>query len=381
MIVALVIGLSISLGAYGPGKPLSIVGVVFGVWVIVSSLFDPIDRLRRRLSLSRAIIGMTLAHFGLGVCVIAISTVESYTIERDVALGAGETVALGRYAYRFDSLQPVKGPNYDGVRAQVTVLRDGKPLAVLHPEKRNYWVQRSTMTEAGIHSRWNMDLFAALGEDLQRRALERARAAATTDRLRVAGRGPHGAGRRDRRQRPALSIAPGSRGGHLRCGEYRRGRLNRFILPVVVFLALAGVLYVGVRHSPNKSTMVSALLGKPAPAFELPVLGDPTRKFNSRELAGRPWVINVWGTWCGECRVEHETLLAISRQNRVPLVGLNWKDDDEAAQQWLTQLGNPYGVVAADREGRTPSTSASMARRRPFSSMRTAWCSTATSAR
>jgi cytochrome c-type biogenesis protein CcmF len=79
----------------------------------------------------------------------------------------GETVALGRYAYRFDSLQPVEGPNYDGVRAQVTVLRDGTPMAVLHPEKRNYWVQRSTMTEAGIHSRWNMDLFAALGEDLQ----------------------------------------------------------------------------------------------------------------------------------------------------------------------------------------------------------------------
>jgi cytochrome c-type biogenesis protein CcmF len=133
----------------------------------VSSLFDPIDRLRRRLSLPRAIIGMTIAHVGLGVCVIAISTVESYTVERDVALGAGETVALGRYAYRFDSLQPVEGPNYDGVRAQVTVLRDGKPMAVLHPEKRNYWVQRSTMTEAGIHSRWNMDLFAALGEDLQ----------------------------------------------------------------------------------------------------------------------------------------------------------------------------------------------------------------------
>jgi cytochrome c-type biogenesis protein CcmF len=167
LVIALVLGLALSLGAYGPGKWLSIVGVVMGVWVIVSSLFDPIDRWRRKLSLPRAIIGMTIAHMGLGVCVIAISTVESYTVERDVALGAGETVALGRYAYRFDSLQPVEGPNYDGVRAQVTVLRDGKPMAVLHPEKRNYWVQRSVMTEAGIHSRWNMDLFAALGEDLQ----------------------------------------------------------------------------------------------------------------------------------------------------------------------------------------------------------------------
>jgi cytochrome c-type biogenesis protein CcmF len=166
VVLALVLGLALSLGAYGPGKWLSLIGVVLGVWVIVSSLFDPIDRLRRKLSLPRAIIGMTIAHIGLGVCVIAISTVESYTVERDVALGAGETVSLGRYAYRFDSLQPVEGPNYDGVRAQVTVLRDGKPMAVLHPEKRNYWVQRSVMTEAGIHSRWNMDLFAALGEDL-----------------------------------------------------------------------------------------------------------------------------------------------------------------------------------------------------------------------
>jgi cytochrome c-type biogenesis protein CcmF len=73
---------------------------------------------------------------------------------------------MGRYAYRFDSLEPVEGPNYDGVRAQVTVLRDGQTVTVLHPEKRNYWVQHQTMTEAGIHPRWNMDLFVAMGEDL-----------------------------------------------------------------------------------------------------------------------------------------------------------------------------------------------------------------------
>jgi len=128
--------------------------------------------------------------------------------------------------------------------------------------------------------------------------------------------------------------------------------LNRFILPFVVFLALAGVLYIGVRHSPDKSIMASALLGKPAPSFELPVLGE-ARKLSSSELAGKPWVLNVWGTWCGGCREEHPALLAIARQNLVTFVGLSWKDDDEAAQQWLTQLGNPYSVVAVDREGRT----------------------------
>jgi cytochrome c-type biogenesis protein CcmF len=165
LVAGAAIGLAI-VWAYGEGLWLSAIGTVLGCWLIVSSLFDPIDRWRRKLTLSRAVVGMTIAHIGLAVCIIAVSTVESYTVERDVALAPGETVALGRYAYRFDKIEPIEGPNYDGVRAEVTALRDGKPIAVLHPEKRNYWVQRSTMTEAGIHSRWNMDLFAALGEDL-----------------------------------------------------------------------------------------------------------------------------------------------------------------------------------------------------------------------
>ena len=91
---------------------------------------------------------------------------ESYTVERDAAIAPGETLALGRYAYRFDSIKEIEGPNYDGVRAEVTVLRDGSPIAVLHPEQRNYWVQRSTLTEAGIASRWNRDLFVALSNEL-----------------------------------------------------------------------------------------------------------------------------------------------------------------------------------------------------------------------
>lgn len=163
----IVLAILVTLFGTVPTSWLAWVGIVYGCWVIVSSLYDPIDRWRRKLSLPRAIIGMTLAHIALGICVISISTVEAYTIERDVALAPGETVAMGRYAYRFDKLEPVEGPNYDGVRAQITVLRDGQTITVMHPEKRNYWVQRQTMTEAGIHARWNMDLFVALGEDLQ----------------------------------------------------------------------------------------------------------------------------------------------------------------------------------------------------------------------
>jgi cytochrome c biogenesis protein CcmG/thiol:disulfide interchange protein DsbE len=129
--------------------------------------------------------------------------------------------------------------------------------------------------------------------------------------------------------------------------------VSRFLIPGAVFLILAGVLYIGVVNSPNKSTMQSALLGKQVPDFSLPVLGDPNAKLTNGQLAGRPWVLNVWGTWCEACREEHRALLTIAQQNQVPLVGLNWKDQDDAATEWLTRLGNPYSVVAVDRDGRT----------------------------
>ena len=83
-----------------------------------------------------------------------------------LSIAPGETLVLGRYGYRFNSIKEIEGPNYDGVRAEVTVLRDGAPVATLHPEQRNYWVQRSTLTEAGIARRWNLDMFVALSKNV-----------------------------------------------------------------------------------------------------------------------------------------------------------------------------------------------------------------------
>ncbi len=128
--------------------------------------------------------------------------------------------------------------------------------------------------------------------------------------------------------------------------------MNRFLIPGIVFLVLAAVLLVAVQGSSNKSTQQSALLGKPAPDFDLPALGDEGTRVTRAQLAGRPWVLNVWGTWCVECRVEHDALMAIARQGALPIIGLNWKDDDAAAKQWLVQLGNPYTAIAVDRDGR-----------------------------
>jgi cytochrome c-type biogenesis protein CcmF len=113
------------------------------------------------------VLGMTVAHIGLGVGVIAVSTVESYSIERTAALRPGESISLGDYAYRLESVRDVEGPNYIAKRAEITVLRDGKPVTTLHPEKREYWVQASILTEADIQRRWNKDLFAVVAADLQ----------------------------------------------------------------------------------------------------------------------------------------------------------------------------------------------------------------------
>ena len=125
----------------------------------------------------------------------------------------------------------------------------------------------------------------------------------------------------------------------------------KYLIPLVLALLLGVFLFIGMQRDPRY--VPSPLIGKPAPEFSLPSLQDASYPVSSKELLGQPWVLNVWGTWCGGCREEHDTLIAIAGQQVVPIIGLNWKDDNAAAQQWLRQLGNPYAVVAEDREGRT----------------------------
>lgn len=125
----------------------------------------------------------------------------------------------------------------------------------------------------------------------------------------------------------------------------------KFVVPFAIFTALGAFLFVGLYRDP--SYVPSPLIGRPAPEFALPSLQDPSYPVASKELLGKAWVLNVWGTWCGGCREEHGTLVAISQQKVVPIIGLNWKDDNAAAQEWLRQLGNPYSAVATDHEGRT----------------------------
>jgi cytochrome c-type biogenesis protein CcmF len=166
LVVAVLVTLVLVLGVWEGAKLLTPIGFAVGVWLFLSALVDPIDRWRRGLSLSRGVVGMAMAHAALGMFVVSVTAVESYTRERDLALAVGESGRVGEFEYRLEGLQTVEGPNYDALRAKVQVFEHGEPVGILFPEKRNYWVQRQMMTEAGIDMQWSRDVFAALGEDL-----------------------------------------------------------------------------------------------------------------------------------------------------------------------------------------------------------------------
>lgn len=126
--------------------------------------------------------------------------------------------------------------------------------------------------------------------------------------------------------------------------------MMRFILPLVIFLVLAGFLYVGLGLDPHE--VPSPLIDKPAPAFNLPQLHDNAKNFSPEEMKGKVWLLNVWSSWCVSCKEEHPLLLSLSQQNVVPIYGLDYKDKKEDAEMWLNQAGNPYTLNVMDRDGR-----------------------------
>ena len=125
-------------------------------------------------------------------------------------------------------------------------------------------------------------------------------------------------------------------------------------LPLAAFFALAALLAAGVwmSRNPDRDVLPSPLINKPAPEFALPILHEPTRTVRLADLRGQPFLLNVWGSWCVECRVEHPVLTRFAETKRLRVVGYNWKDEPADALRWLEQFGNPFWLVLADVEGR-----------------------------
>ena len=124
-------------------------------------------------------------------------------------------------------------------------------------------------------------------------------------------------------------------------------------LPLLVFAALAVLLAAGVWMSrrADRDALPSPLIGKPAPDFALPSLHEPERIVTLKDLRGAPFLLNVWGSWCAACRIEHPVLTRFAERKRVRVVGYNWKDERADALRWLEQFGNPFWLVVTDVEG------------------------------
>jgi cytochrome c biogenesis protein CcmG/thiol:disulfide interchange protein DsbE len=123
----------------------------------------------------------------------------------------------------------------------------------------------------------------------------------------------------------------------------------RYAIPVVLFAIIAVFFYRGLFLNPT--LVPSPLIGKPMPEFSLPGLENPSRMVGSADLQGKVSLLNVWGTWCIECRYEHPLLVELARTSGIPIYGLNVKDDRASALNWLSTLGDPYVESAFDEDG------------------------------
>jgi cytochrome c-type biogenesis protein CcmF len=152
--------------AYGKVHAVGLVGMAFGIWIILSALLEPVRRLRQGQTLTAGLMGMVIAHAGVGIFAIGASGVESYKIEKDVALKPGMTFSIAGYDFRFVKAVDVRGPNYDAVQATVEVRHGGKLITTLEPQKRHFWVQQTDNSQAAISVNWARDLFVAMGNPL-----------------------------------------------------------------------------------------------------------------------------------------------------------------------------------------------------------------------
>jgi cytochrome c biogenesis protein CcmG/thiol:disulfide interchange protein DsbE len=123
-----------------------------------------------------------------------------------------------------------------------------------------------------------------------------------------------------------------------------------FTLPLALFAALAVSFFFGLGRDPEFAP--SMLIDRPVPPFDLPPIAGRAEGLKSADLSGAVTLVNVFASWCVSCEIEHPTLMAIRKEGRARLVGLNWKDKPGDGAKWLARLGDPYERIGDDAAGR-----------------------------
>ena len=136
-------------------------------------------------------------------------------------------------------------------------------------------------------------------------------------------------------------------------GTYGRRRRLAFLIPLLGFLVLAGfasvALLATLRGERDMTQLPSAMLGKPAPVIELTDLRDPSGSVSAVDLGGRPFLVNVFASWCAPCRAEAPALALLAEQ--IEILGIAYKDRPEDSLKFLAQYGDPFVAIGVDRDG------------------------------
>jgi cytochrome c-type biogenesis protein CcmF len=166
---AVIIGIVVPGLVYGRLGLMVSIGTVAAFWIMFASLLEPWRSWRREKgtpAITRSMLGMSVAHFGVGVFALGITLVSAFTVESDQAMQSGGTVDNAGYSFELRELRDVQGPNYQAIEGRIEIRKDGDFIGEVRPQKRQYLVQQNWMTEAGIDAHWNRDLFIALGDQL-----------------------------------------------------------------------------------------------------------------------------------------------------------------------------------------------------------------------
>ncbi len=168
-IAAVVLGIALPVVFYGRVGLLLAAGTIAAVWIVASSLLQPIRSWRREkgaAAITRGALGMSVAHLGMGLFIFGATIVSAFGVEADRSIRPGDSVEVAGYEFELRELRQVEGPNYDALEGVFEIRKDGDYVATVRPQKRTYLVQKNPMTEAGIYSVWDKHLFVGLGDPL-----------------------------------------------------------------------------------------------------------------------------------------------------------------------------------------------------------------------
>ena len=124
----------------------------------------------------------------------------------------------------------------------------------------------------------------------------------------------------------------------------------KFTIPLLIFSGLIFLLSLGLRIDPT--VVPSVRIGKPMPAFSGTALDNQFKKITQQDLLGKSAIVSFWATWCVPCLEEHSLLMSLAKNHQFTIYGINYKDNREAANDWIQQSGNPYSISIDDGDGR-----------------------------